>query len=55
MFNSPIYVRADAPPKAQRTNWLPAPKDGEFTLYCRAYWPKPALDVRINPAIGPYF
>lgn len=38
-----IYVQAEAPPKAQRTNWLPAPKDAEFTLYCRAYWPKPSV------------
>jgi hypothetical protein len=38
-----IYVQADAPPKEQRANWLPAPNDAEFTLYCRAYWPKPAV------------
>src|SRR5215469_16906154 len=38
-----IYVQADGPPKEQRTNWLPAPKDAEFSLYCRAYWPKPAV------------
>jgi hypothetical protein len=38
-----IYVQADSPPRAQRTNWLPAPKDADFSLYCRAYWPKPAV------------
>jgi hypothetical protein len=37
-----LYVQADAPPAAQRDNWLPAPKGGDFTLYVRAYWPKAA-------------
>ena len=37
-----IYVQADPPPEAQRDNWLPAPK-GDFSLYVRAYWPKPAI------------
>jgi len=37
-----LYVQADAPPEAQRANWLPAPK-GEFSLYLRAYWPKTAV------------
>jgi hypothetical protein len=37
-----IYVQPDAPTDAvQRANWLPAPK-GDFSLYVRAYWPKPA-------------
>src|SRR5215475_6575311 len=35
-----IYVQADPPPDAQRTNWLPAPKNADFSLYIRAYWPK---------------
>jgi len=38
-----IYVQADAPADAQRGNWLPAPKGDDFTLYVRAYWPKPAV------------
>jgi hypothetical protein len=38
-----IYVQADSPPEAQRANWLPAPKDADFSLYCRAYWPKAAV------------
>jgi hypothetical protein len=38
-----IYVQADPPPEAQRANWLPAPKDSEFSLYMRAYWPKTAI------------
>jgi hypothetical protein len=38
-----IYVQADAPTDpVQQTNWLPAPK-GNFSLYIRAYWPKPAV------------
>ena len=38
-----IYVQAEPPTDpAQRANWLPAPK-GEFSLYVRAYWPKPAV------------
>ena len=38
-----IYVQADPPASAaQRSNWLPAPK-GEFSLYLRSYWPKPAI------------
>lgn len=38
-----IYVQPDEPKDpAQRANWLPAPK-GDFSLYIRAYWPKPAV------------
>ncbi|MDF0681560.1 MAG: DUF1214 domain-containing protein [Candidatus Nitrosocosmicus sp.] len=35
-----IYVQADSPPESQMSNWLPAPKGADFSLYCRAYWPK---------------
>jgi hypothetical protein len=38
-----IYVQADSPSGAQRANWLPAPKDADFSLYCRTYWPKAAV------------
>jgi hypothetical protein len=38
-----IYVQADAPPEAQRNNWLPAPKGADFSLFVRAYWPKTAV------------
>jgi hypothetical protein len=34
-----VYVQYDAPPKAQSTNWLPAPKEAAFSLYVRAHWP----------------
>ena len=37
-----IFVQADAPTEAQRSNWLPAPKGQDFSLFMRAYWPKPA-------------
>lgn len=43
-----IYVQSDAP--AERTNWLPAPKGADFSLFVRAYWPKtPALDGSWTP------
>lgn len=38
-----VYVQSEPPPEAQRDNWLPAPKDGDFTLYVRAYWPRTAV------------
>lgn len=38
-----FYVQADAPPEAQRSNWLPAPKGNDFSLYVRADWPKAAI------------
>jgi hypothetical protein len=38
-----IYVQGEAPTDpVQRANWLPAPK-GDFSLYIRAYWPKPEV------------
>jgi hypothetical protein len=43
-------VQADPLSKEQLTNWLPAPKDADFTLYCRAYWPKaPVIDGSWTP------
>lgn len=36
-----ILVQADPP--ADRSNWLPAPRGADFSLYIRAYWPKPAV------------
>jgi hypothetical protein len=36
-----ILVQADPP--ADRANWLPAPQGEDFSLYVRAYWPKPAV------------
>jgi hypothetical protein len=45
-----FYVQGDAPPEAQRANWLPAPKGADFSLFMRAYWPKAAaLDGSWTP------
>jgi hypothetical protein len=39
-----IFVQAEAPTEpVQRANWLPAPKDADFSLFLRAYWPDPAI------------
>jgi len=39
-----IYVQSDEPnDPAQRANWLPSPKNAEFSLYVRAYWPEEAI------------
>jgi len=38
-----IHVQAEPPADDQVSNWLPAPKEGEFSLYIRAYWPKVAI------------
>ncbi|WP_245350720.1 DUF1214 domain-containing protein [Bradyrhizobium sp. UFLA03-84] len=38
-----LYVQASSPDKDKQANWLPAPKDGDFSLYVRAYWPKAAI------------
>src|SRR5262249_43132068 len=35
-----IYVQADPPAEALCTNWLPTPKNEDFSLFVRAYWPK---------------
>jgi hypothetical protein len=37
-----LYVQNASPGADRETNWLPAPK-GDFSLYIRAYWPKPEL------------
>jgi hypothetical protein len=37
-----IYVQKASPGTDKQDNWLPAPKE-DFSLYIRAYWPKPEL------------
>lgn len=37
-----LYVQSESP-GADKSNWLPAPKEADFSLYIRAYWPKPAI------------
>src|SRR5215510_1120845 len=45
-----IHVQNDPPPEAQRSNWLPAPKGADFSLFMRAYWPKtPVIDGSWTP------
>jgi len=34
-----LYVQSESPGKDKESNWLPAPKDADFSLYVRAYWP----------------
>lgn len=38
-----IYVQAGPPAENQRGNWLPAPKDANFSLYVRTYWPQASI------------
>lgn len=36
-----LYVQAEAP--AERTNWLPAPKGADFSLFIWSYWADAAV------------
>jgi hypothetical protein len=38
-----LYVQSESPDSDKESNWLPAPKDADFSLYIRAYWPKAAI------------
>ncbi|MDM0047441.1 DUF1254 domain-containing protein [Variovorax sp. J22R115] len=39
-----LYVQTDEPgDPLQRSNWLPAPRDADFSLFVRAYWPDAAI------------
>ncbi len=39
-----VFVQAEAPTdEKERANWLPAPNNGDFSLYVRAYWPKTSV------------
>ncbi|MBV7596575.1 DUF1254 domain-containing protein [Aeromonas sp. sia0103] len=45
-----IYVQSTSPGKDNESNWLPAPKGADFSLYIRAYWPQAeALDGQWTP------
>lgn len=35
-----LYVQAGSPGADKEANWLPVPKDEDFSLYIRAYWPE---------------
>ncbi len=45
-----LYVQPDSPGSDLESNWLPSPRDAEFSLYIRAYWPgKEILDGQWTP------
>lgn len=40
-----LYIQRDSPGRDRESNWLPAPKEGGFSMNLRLYWPMPeALD-----------
>jgi len=41
----PIHIQRERPPRARRSNWLPAPP-GAFTLVLRLYWPRDEVLTR---------
>lgn len=45
-----LYVQAESPGRGKEANWLPAPANGDFSLYVRAYWPdEPITSGRWTP------
>jgi hypothetical protein len=38
-----IYVQSEPPADERHSNWLPAPKNENFSLYVRTYWPKVSI------------
>jgi hypothetical protein len=36
-----LYIQRDCPGIEKRSNWLPAPQAGPFTMNLRLHWPKP--------------
>jgi hypothetical protein len=47
-----LYVQNKSPGADKETNWLPAPKDANFSLYIRTYWPKQeVLDGSWKPPV----
>lgn len=47
-----LYVQSDSPGAEKETNWLPAPKNDDFSLFIRAYWPKKeVLDSTWKPPV----
>lgn len=35
-----LYIQAEVPAGEDRANWLPTPKEGQFFMTLRLYWPK---------------
>ena len=47
-----LYVQSKSPGAEKESNWLPAPKGADFSLYIRTYWPKQAvLDGSWKPPV----
>jgi hypothetical protein len=45
-----LYVQSGSPGADEESNWLPAPKGADFSLYIRTYWPKQeVLEGRWTP------
>ena len=45
-----LYIQRNSPGADKERNWLPAPKEGDFSLTMRLYWPKAAaLDGTWSP------
>jgi hypothetical protein len=38
-----LYIQRETPPQEKRSNWLPAPASGSFSMNLRLYWPEPAV------------
>jgi hypothetical protein len=34
-----LYIQSNSPGEGKETNWLPSPKEGQFTLTFRTYVP----------------
>jgi hypothetical protein len=55
-----LYAGAKSPGKDKESNWLPAPPEGTFSLYIRAYWADRAIldrqwqppEVRLTEGVG---
>jgi hypothetical protein len=45
-----LYVQSQSPGADKESNWLPAPKGEDFSLYIRTYWPdEPVLSGALTP------
>jgi hypothetical protein len=38
-----LYIQRKSPGKDRKSNWLPAPASGPFTMNLRLYWPNPGV------------
>jgi hypothetical protein len=51
-----LYIQRESPGKDKEANWLPAPKDGPFTMNLRLYWPRwrcSTVPGRLRPSDRP--